>query len=156
VNGWKVIFATLVIFGAGLVVGGMVGHHTAQLDSTPPPKTQNFQNSNPSQVRLHELLRRMDKELELTPDQHEHIEKIIAASQDHTQKLWAPIAQEMHKETVKVCEAIREELTPDQRKKFDSFARRQGERRKARPGANGPSGADLTNAVPAGAQTNQF
>lgn len=137
-NPWKVIFATLVIFGAGLVVGGLVGNRTARIDAT-AAKPVNVQASNPSQNRLRELLRRMDRELELTPEQHAHIEKIIATSQERTQKLWSPIAQEMHHETQKVCEEIRDELTPEQKTKFDTFSKMRPERRRNHPQTNAPA-----------------
>jgi hypothetical protein len=77
--------------------------------------------SNPWLVRNRELLRRMDKELELTPDQHSHIEAIIAASQERTKALWKPIAPEMNKETQLVHLEIRELLNADQKKRFDDF-----------------------------------
>lgn len=143
-NPWKVIFATLVIFGAGLVVGGLVGSRTARIDAA-AAKPAGVQASNPSQNRLRELLRRMDRELELTPEQHGHIEKIIAASQERTQKLWSPIAQEMHHETQKVCEEIREELTPEQKTKFDTFSKQRTERHKSH---------SQTNTAPTGGGTN--
>ncbi len=150
-NAWKVIFATLVIFGAGMVAGELLGRRAGPGDSA-PTKASDSQNASPSQLRLWELLHRMDRELGLTPEQHEHIEKIITGSQERTQKLWSPIAQEMRKETQSVCEEIREELTPDQRKKFDSFAHSHSEHRKSHSETNEiEHAAKLTNSAPADA-----
>jgi hypothetical protein len=151
VNAWKVIFATLVIFGAGMVAGNLLGRRTGPGGSA-HARQPNFSNANPSQLRLWELLHRMDRELDLTPEQHEHIEKIIAGSQERTQKLWSPIAQEMRKETQSVCEEIREQLTPDQKKKFDNFARLHSEHHKSHSETNEPEhAAELTNSTPANA-----
>lgn len=104
------------------------------------PKPANVQAVNPWQLRNKELLRRMDRELALTPEQHDHIEKIIANSQERTKALWKPIAPQMNREMQSVCEEIREELTPEQRKKFQTFS-------KAR--ANHAAHHGSTNAPPA-------
>ena len=150
-NAWKVIFATLVIFGAGMVAGNLLGRRTGPVDSA-PAKQSDLSNANPSQLRLWELLHRMDRELGLSSEQHENIEKIIAGSQERTRKLWSPIAPEMRKETQGVCEEIREQLTPDQRKKFDTFARSHSEHHKTHSETNEPEHAvELTNSAPADA-----
>ena len=119
-SAWKVIFATLVIFAAGLVVGGLVVHEIGVVNPaatrTAPPL-----NANPSQFRLQLLLHRMDRELALTPDQDSQIRKIIASSQDRTTRLWKPVVVEMDKQTQDTCEQIRAVLTPEQQAKFDAF-----------------------------------
>jgi len=152
VNAWKVIVATLVIFATGMVAGNLLGRRTSHMDSA-AARQSDSKSANPSQLRLWELLHRMDRELSLTPEQHENIEKIIAGSQERTQKLWSPIAQEMRKETQSVCEEIREQLTPDQRKKFDNFARAHSEHHKSHSETNEPEHtAELTNSAPADAR----
>jgi len=65
----------------------------------------------------------MDRELALTREQRERIEKIIAESQDRTRSLWKPIAPQMGKEMQSVRESIRGELTPEQQRKFDELIR---------------------------------
>jgi hypothetical protein len=155
VNAWKVILATLVIFGAGLVVGGLVVSHSDRLHAATSKPANTNSPANPSQFRLHELLRRMDRELALTPEQHEHIEKIMAESQERTQALWKPIAKEMSRETQSVCEAIREQLTPEQRRKFDAFSRQRQEHNRHPHPTNAPSLDGLTNQPATNAVTNQ-
>jgi Spy/CpxP family protein refolding chaperone len=123
VKAWKVILAILVIFCAGLVVGGLVEKRIA---ATAPPAP--VANSRPGQTRLQSLLRRMDRELALTADQHAQIEKIISTSQEHTRELYKPVALEMNKQTASACEQIREVLTPDQQAKFDTLSRTRAER----------------------------
>jgi Spy/CpxP family protein refolding chaperone len=123
VKAWKVILATLVIFCAGLVVGGLVEKRIAA-NSPPAPVAS----SRPGQTRLTSLLHRMDRELALTSDQHAQIEKIISTSQEHTRELYKPVALEMSKQTASACEQIREVLTPDQQAKFDTLSKTRTER----------------------------
>jgi Spy/CpxP family protein refolding chaperone len=123
VKAWKVILATLAIFGAGLVVGGLVERRIA--DNAPLTL---FSTPRSGQTRLQSLLRRMDRELALTPDQHAQIEKIIAARQEHTRELYKPVALEMNKQTASACEQIREVLTPEQQAKFDTLSKTRAER----------------------------
>ena len=127
VNRLRVILATLVIFSAGLVIGGLYVKHTPDLAPS-SPRSGNPRYANPGQFHLRELLRRMDKELALSSEQHERIEKIINCGQDRTKELWKPVSMEMNKETTKVCDEIRGELTPEQRKIFDTFPKSRPER----------------------------
>jgi Spy/CpxP family protein refolding chaperone len=122
VKAWKVILATLVIFCAGLVVGGLVEKRIA---AAPPASVSNYR---PGQTRLQSLLRRMDRELALTADQHAQIEKIISTSQEHTRELYKPVAMEMNKQTTSACAQIREVLTPEQQAKFDTLSKTRTER----------------------------
>jgi Spy/CpxP family protein refolding chaperone len=123
VKAWKVILATLVIFCAGLVVGGLVEKRIAAA-ATPPPVS----NSRAGQTRLTTLLRRMDRELALTSEQHAQIEKIISACQEKTRELYKPVALEMNSQTASACQQIRELLTPDQQVKFDALSKTRSQR----------------------------
>jgi len=123
---WKVILATLVIFGAGVITGGLLVGHADHLNlvNAAPPKPINLPGGgggNPWQARSIQLLRRMDRELNLTPEQHATIENYIAVSQERTKDLWKPISQQMGKEMRRVRGLIREELTPEQQVKFDEL-----------------------------------
>ena len=143
-NAWKVIVSTLVIFIAGVVTGGLLVTHSFRvlggnrevrqpnLNATVNINTNNrplagnpggMGMATPWQFRNKELLRRMDRELELTPDQHTNIEHIMISSAERTKNLWKPIAGLMAKETQIVHAEIRAELTPDQAKKFDGFGK---------------------------------
>ena len=117
-NTWKIILATLVIFGAGVVTGGLVVSHALQSNTANSPAANS---ATPWQAQNRDLLRRMDRELHLTLEQHERIEKIIGESQDRTRSLWKPITPQMTAEMQTVREGIREELKPGQRKKFDEL-----------------------------------
>jgi Spy/CpxP family protein refolding chaperone len=127
VNSWKVILATLVIFGAGVVTGGLLVSYAVHVNAgpRPPVRQQQFpgQVLTPWQARSRELVRRMQTELDLTSEQRAHIEKIIADSQERTKVLWKPIVPQMSREMQHVHAQIRDELNPDQQKKFDELIR---------------------------------
>jgi Spy/CpxP family protein refolding chaperone len=123
VKAWKVILATLVIFCAGLVVGGLVEKRIAA--AAPPPAVAS---SRPGQTRLTSLLRRMDRELALTSEQHAQIEKIVSACQEKTRELYKPVALEMSSQTAAACQQIRDLLTPDQQTKFDTLSKTRSQR----------------------------
>ena len=128
-NNWKVIFATIIIFGAGVITGGLLvnyvhlterrggTHKTAAQPPSGTNVTAPVTGTNPAAatIRLSEVLNKsflskLDTALALTPDQHKCIDKIIAAGQEP-----------MRKVMVDVSHNIREQLTPDQRKKYDDL-----------------------------------
>jgi hypothetical protein len=137
VNSWKVILATLVIFGAGVVTGGLLVTYAVRTNVSTSP-TPSVAAANPKQrppqmpamtpwqLRNRELVRRMDRDLDLSPEQHGRIEKIIADSQERTKALWKPIAPQMNRELQQVHAQIRDELNPDQQKKFDELMKPHG------------------------------
>jgi Spy/CpxP family protein refolding chaperone len=76
------------------------------------------------QLQRPEFLKRLDRQLELTPEQHEDIVKIMAASRERTAPLWYAIAPQMSNELRKVRGEIRKLLTPEQRKKWNEMNKR--------------------------------
>ena len=149
-NTWKVILATLVIFGAGVMTGGLLVTYAVHTNLVPPPKPAPLAQpgTNPWLQRARELLRRMDRELNLTPEQHQRIEKLITESAERTRTLWKPIAPQMNKEMQKLHRDIRDELTPEQRPKFDEFPKARVGQQNRRLGTNQPPGAE-NNSLPA-------
>jgi len=147
VNAWRVILSTLVIFIAGVVTGGLLVNYTLQVKQShpKPPNSANVQAVSPWGVRNKELLRRMDRELELTPEQHGQIETIMSTSEERTKSLWKPIMPLMNKETQIVRSEIRDLLGPDQKKKFDGFGKQRPGQEKRRLTNSGP--AALTNSL---------
>jgi hypothetical protein len=132
VNYWKVIFATAVIFGAGVFTGGLlvnllregsspvadqhVSPPTNSLVSVASPAT----NATPSVPRLPEVLSKpflpkLDDQLHLSSEQHSNIEKIISNAQAQTRKLMQDTRGQ-----------IRDALTPDQRTRYDQLMKRPG------------------------------
>jgi Spy/CpxP family protein refolding chaperone len=98
--------------------------------SNVPPATAVSTNKGPLpafaqlQIQRPEFLKRLDQQLELTPEQHEDIVKIMAASRDRTAPLWYAIAPQMSDEMKKVRGEIRKLLTPEQRKKWTEMNKR--------------------------------
>jgi hypothetical protein len=129
VNYWKVILATMVIFGTGVLTGGLLVHKTAgpkkarparvtTITNTPPP------NVTPSQIQRLEFLVRANRELDLTTEQRERVERILKEGQERTREIWEGVAPEMRKELQLVRERIKAELTPEQRRKFEEIMKR--------------------------------
>jgi hypothetical protein len=71
-----------------------------------------------------EFLKRLDRQLELTPEQHERIARIMKASQERTAPLWENIAPQMQDELKRVRKEISQELTAEQRKKWAEMNKR--------------------------------
>jgi len=121
VSSWKVILATLVIFCSGLVVGGLI----VKKNLRPLPNSHPFHgamtNSPPSlwHQQQKEFLRRMDRELKLSVEQHGRIESFLKDSQERTKLIREKVAPEMKEELKKVREQIRGELTPAQQIQFE-------------------------------------
>ena len=96
---WKVILATLVIFVAGMVTGGLA---TKRLQPEP------LATKTPANLQRYDLLRRMEKRLELTPPQQERIEQIVRESQERTKKAWEQVRPIIRDEFQRVQDRIRE------------------------------------------------
>lgn len=126
-NPWKVIVATLIIFGTGVITGGLLVTHVYNNElvkmraNLPLPPAGRAPAVTPWQVRMQNLLHRMDAQLDLTAEQRAQIEQIISDSQERTKVLWKPIAPQMGREMQHVRDQIRDSLTPEQRKKFDDL-----------------------------------
>jgi Spy/CpxP family protein refolding chaperone len=127
VNTWKVILATMVIFGTGVVTGGLLvkysnsnrGPH--QHGSTPGRPAQPV---SPSGMKF-EFMRRAERELNLTPDQRERIDKIIAASQERTKKILEPVNPQIREDMKQTKEEFRAVLNPEQQTHFDELLKQQ-------------------------------
>lgn len=133
-NNWKVIptivLATVLIFGAGVVTGGVLVNYVKQSrprmaakPPTPvPPLAATPTNGavavssrlpNPPKILSKEFLQQLEAELQLTKDEHEGIQKIISDSQNLMRK----VVQDARLE-------IREALTPGKRQQFDELMKR--------------------------------
>ena len=147
-NSWKVILATLVIFGAGVLTGGLVVTysgigHRQQLEpsSKIAPPTSPVQRPNRLPIPYSFLVRtnfieQLDHELKLTAIQREHIEKIVHEGQEQ-------IKSQCHATLVETRERISEELTPEQQTLYEELLRRKPSPPKA-----------MTNSAPAIFSTN--
>jgi hypothetical protein len=127
VNTWKVILATMVIFAAGVLTGGVLTWRLQGSHSEPRQRAtaaRSGQAPSPGGQRL-EFLRRAQRELDLNPQQRERLDKILKESQERIRKLMEPLAPEMHQEIERTKQAFRQELTPDQQKKLDELLKKQ-------------------------------
>lgn len=68
---------------------------------------------------------RVQKDLDLTPDQRARIEKIIGDSQERIRDLWDQVAPDIHDEYEDVKKKVCEVLTPEQNKRFDELMKQQ-------------------------------
>ena len=164
-NEWKVIFATVLIFGTGVIVGGLLVNYadithfkTAQI-SPPQSDVTNYipqvvsnslaKSTNAPRARLPEILTkkfvdRLEKELQLTLEQRADIEKIIADGQENAAKVFLDARQK-----------IREKLTDPQKKQFDNLFRQPHPYKRVNPSTNAPTNLP-TNAPPASVETNSL
>jgi Spy/CpxP family protein refolding chaperone len=131
VNTWKAILAALVIFGAGFVTGNILNRmstatKTPAVASVPRNPTRPSQQPlSLEQLRKVELMGRVQKDLDLSPEQHARIEKIISDSQERIRDLWEQVAPDIHDEYEDVQKKVCEELTPDQKKRFGDLMKAQ-------------------------------
>ncbi len=127
-NNLKVIFATVVIFGAGVITGGLLvnyvhnsrpkAFHKPAVDVRPPltnavARVPEAPKLKAPEILNRQFLQRLNEELHLTPEQHEAILKIINEGQNQVHK----VIQDSRLE-------IREVLTPEQRRSFDDLVKR--------------------------------
>ncbi len=156
-NTWKVIFATVVIFGAGVVTGGLLvnysQHHEGHHQQHPVSANRAAQPISPGGMRL-EFLRRMERELNLTREQRERIDKLIKESQERTKKVMEPVAPKLREELQNTKDQFVQALTPEQRERFEElWKQQQHPREQHRPGSSREKPGEgvppvLTNAAP--------
>ena len=130
----------MVIFGTGVVTGGlMVRHVDHGRDRRPQHSTSAARPGQPTVagVMRIEFLRRMERELNLTPEQREPIDKVLQEGQERMKKLMDTVEPRRREEFKKTMEEFREVLTPEQQKRFDDLVKQQQQRpreqRKAAP-----------------------
>jgi hypothetical protein len=170
-NSWRVIPAVLVIFGAGVLTGGLLVNYTAHghRENVRLPFWRSHQHPQPDEhgqppgdlagPRSPEMWRKdfighLDEALKLTPGQHAAISKIIADGQEQNHEIWTNVAPKMRQEMEQVHQRIRAELTPDQQKQFEAMTKQFAPRRPARdrpPPGPPPSTDNVPPPAPAGA-----
>jgi hypothetical protein len=160
-NSWKIILAAVVIFGAGVLTGGLLVHHVCDkppgdVESPTPaanvrPPVDNHESNRPPEVpfprqadRLSkDFVRKLNDSLHLTPPQREAIAKIVADGQERNHVIWTNAEPQMRKVMQDVNQQIRAELTPEQVKQFEELMKRfrPGGHRPPPPPTNAPSPA---------------
>lgn len=141
-NTWKIALATVVIFGAGVVIGGVLVRYTedakpARSQHTvplwPPPRGLVQGRQPEAQQNLErqqaEFIRGLQRELKLTREQRDRIDRTIRDGQERSKAIWSKVAPELHKEMEEVKDRIRTELTPEQRARFEEVLKQRQHRR---------------------------
>lgn len=149
----------MLIFGTGVVTGGLLVRHVqvARWPRQPRPAT-NVRPTlpiSPAGMRL-EFLRRAGQELNLTPEQHDRVDRIIKESQQRMRKLIEPVAPQVNEAFLNTRAEFRAVLTPEQQARFDEMSKqlqRPREQRRPnpprdRPAENPPRPADAPPANP--------
>ena len=115
---WKVILATLIIFCSGVITGGLLVRNTQPQKN---PKGQKGSAPGGWALQRTEFHKRIEKELDLKPEQKTKIEQVFKNSQERMKPFWEKISPQLHEEVTRVQNEIRTELTPEQEKKFDEL-----------------------------------
>ena len=112
----------MVIFGAGVLTGALVMQYVP--GTFGPRHQRGFGQGSPVGMRL-EFLRRMQRDLELTAEQRERVDKVLKQSQERTRKLMEPVSPQLHQELQRAKAEFREVLSPAQQQKFDELLKQQ-------------------------------
>ena len=146
-NFWKIILATVVIFGSGVITGGLLVGVSQRMAGGPaaprirqwrPPVTEVVNPGNPGVQPAFDR-RRMDfvlsvqRELDLSPEQRDRIEQIVREGQEHTREIMEQVSPQLRRETREVREQIRAVLTPEQRKRFEELLKQRGPEQRQMP-----------------------
>lgn len=127
---WKAILATLVIFAAGMFAGGLVAKRVL------PPKPLPI--AAPPVDMQQRFYQKLKKELALTADQTNRLDKIFVEGNARVKIIWDLMAPELQKERQEVYENIRAVLNPEQREKFEKLAKERANKSDSDGGRRGP------------------
>lgn len=127
----------MVIFGAGVITGGLVVHRSMQTQQRPFPRVQNLPRpvapAVSAGVMRSEFLRRIQREIDLTSEQGDRIDRILKDSQERSRKLMEPIAPQLREELERTRDEFRSVLNPVQQQRFDQLLKQQQRARDPRP-----------------------
>ncbi len=121
-SAWKVTLAALVIFCTGFFAGVLFPHASINT-SLPVPRATAPPPIMPD-GRRYEVVRRMTHELGLSEEQKQKVDVHIRESQDRTRVIWELVGPEVQEEFLRLRTDVGQELTPEQRKQFESKLRR--------------------------------
>jgi hypothetical protein len=123
----------MVIFGAGVVTGGLLVQHAGSSRVRRAVEQSNDTRlTRPSAYDLRlDFLRRVRPELQLTPEQGDRIDKLLRESQGEIADIRAWAEADVVEDLQWTKDEFRKVLTPDQRTRFDELLKRP-------PHARGP------------------
>ena len=119
----------MVIFGAGVVTGGLLVRHSESgrartVDSTSgirPGSTAPYISAYSSRL---DFLRRLQRDLDLTPEQGDRIDKLLKQSQTEIFGSWQWAEADMGDVLQWTKDEFRKVLTPAQQARFDELLKR--------------------------------
>jgi len=128
VKAWKPILAALVIFAAGVVTGGLTtklrepakGRPVFPVEGLPPHPAPGQRMDG----QLHFLMRRVQRDLNLTEEQAGHVKKTFEGSRERMRSFWEEMKPRMRQETEAMREQLQTHLTEEQLEKFNKYLRR--------------------------------
>jgi len=124
----------MVIFGTGVVTGGLLVRHAERgRDRRPQHSGTMARLAQPSAGVLRiEFLRRVERELDLTPAQRDSIDKVLKDGQERMKRLLEAVEPSRREEFKKTLEEFRALLTAEQRQRFDALLKQQQRTREQR------------------------
>lgn len=161
-NSWKVILAVIVIFGAGVITGGLlVGHYSDEekqaarasiMDNPTRPENRDHNHDYPPPPPLvknlnKQFVQQMSQTLKLSAEQRTNILKIVTEGQEKNHALWTNVAPAMRKVMRDVHQQIQEVLTESQRKQFEQMMKHPP--KKPEKSTNAPSATVIKTNAPA-------
>ena len=139
-NSWNLILATVIIFGAGVITGGLLvdhveqphakaSHHnpgttvasTVPTNRAPALRPVDIFNLKQPELLTQDFVQKLDDQLQLTAVQRDAIQKIIANGQELNHSLVTNCTAQYHQVLQEVRQHIREQLNPDQLKEFEKL-----------------------------------
>ena len=143
---WKVILATVLIFGSGVGTGHLLSRPQPEPENpdgkfspvnSANPNSTNFlpPAARPMMFRSHGYL---DNHLKLTTEQKEQLQNIRNASHDRVREYGKPFREQIMDEDLRMRKEIRSLLTPEQVRIFDGLPHFRINREPGRPGAGRP------------------
>ena len=128
----------MVIFGTGVVTGGLLVRHVDNGRERHPPRGMGLgrqaQPTTAGGMRI-EFLRRVGRELELTTAQQQSVERILKEGQERMKKLMETVEPRRREEFKRTMDEFRAVLTPEQRQRLDDLVKQQQRAREQRKGA---------------------
>lgn len=166
-NSWNLILATVIIFGAGVITGGLLvdhveqpraksSHHTtgttvastAPTNRAPTLRPVDIFNLKQPELLTQDFVQKLDDQLQLTALQRDAIQKIIANGQELNHGIVTNCTAQYHQVLQEVRQHIREQLNPDQLKEFEKLLKQMHPPARRPAGTNAvPVATGLTNAV---------
>ena len=109
---WKLAFAFLLVFIAGLTTGGLLSTHHIKRHFLGPPHSGDV----PGRMREH-----LQRALDLTPEQSAKIAPIVDATSAKLEAIRVETAERVRKVMEESKQEIAPQLTPEQQKKLQEL-----------------------------------